>query len=522
MNHDYLIIGSGMAGLTLAALLAKSGKSVGLIEAHNVPGGYAHTFSRGDYHFCAHVHYIWGCAPGQPIYEILKHLGLEQDITFETLNKDGYDHAVLPDNQRVKIPYGFDKLIDNISAAYPDDKQNLEQFINIITQLNKEIRRIPHHINWWHYLTVGCRALTLYQYKDKTLQDVFDECHLSQEVQAALCANAGNFAAPPEVLSILAYTSLFCGYNEGAYYPTKHFKYFAERLLQVVTESEGCQVYFNTKITQFELNEQSVTAVVSEDGRRFTASNYICNMDPQKAANLIGIEKFPPAYRDALSYEYSPSAFIIYCGVNGIDLRDYGFGDFNIWHQEQWNMNTAWKEILKGNFSKTWMFLSTPSLKSPDTTSTPAGGQTLEIGVITDYQYFLDLRNASPESYATKKRELSDWMLDIVEEKYVPNLRDHLEVKEVGTPLTNERFCLSPYGNCYGSNVTPTNMSLSRLNSKTPWTNLFWCNASSGYPGVYGTMTTAAYLYAELTGETVLPDPLRIVPTDEAIAYASH
>lgn len=503
MEHDYLIIGSGMAGLTIAALLANSGKSVGLVEAHSVPGGYAHTFSRADYEFCAHVHYIWGCAPGQKLYQILQHLNLHNDITFTPLDPAGYDHAVLPDGKRIAIPCGFEQLQHNINHAYPGYEVQLKQFLTIINRLYQEVKQIPNHIHWWHYITIAPRCLTMWRYKDNTLQDVFNQCGLPQEIQAILCANAGDFGAPPNELSILAYVSLFAGYNEGAYYPTKHFKYFIERLTQVINAQPNCATYYNTQITGFEKHGKALSAVICEDGRRFTAKTFVCNMDPQKAASLIN-DDIPAADKAALNYEYSPSAYMIYCGVRGIDLRDYGFGNFNIWHQLQWDMNKAWKECLTGNFAKPWLFLSTPSLKTADKSSTPAGGQTLEVGFITSYQYFSEWYHQSPEYYHQKKLALSEHILDIVEEYYVPNLRKYLEVKEVGTPLTNERFVLSPYGNCYGSHLTPKNMGLKRLRAKSPWSNLYWCNASGGYPGIYGTMTTAAYLYADLTGDKIL------------------
>ncbi|MBI3632925.1 MAG: NAD(P)-binding protein [Candidatus Vogelbacteria bacterium] len=67
-KYDIVIIGTGMAALTFAALEAHSGKKVCMLEAHDVPGGYAHSFKYptkyGEFSFCAQVHYIWGCGPG--------------------------------------------------------------------------------------------------------------------------------------------------------------------------------------------------------------------------------------------------------------------------------------------------------------------------------------------------------------------------------------------------------------------------------------------------------------------------
>jgi C-3',4' desaturase CrtD len=48
---DVLVVGAGIAGLTAAALLAKQGRSVVLLEAHYQSGGCAGTFRRGPYVF---------------------------------------------------------------------------------------------------------------------------------------------------------------------------------------------------------------------------------------------------------------------------------------------------------------------------------------------------------------------------------------------------------------------------------------------------------------------------------------
>ena len=51
MDFDDVIIGSGMSGLTVASMLARRGRRVAVLEAHDAPGGYAHTFSMGAYRF---------------------------------------------------------------------------------------------------------------------------------------------------------------------------------------------------------------------------------------------------------------------------------------------------------------------------------------------------------------------------------------------------------------------------------------------------------------------------------------
>ena len=94
-------------------------------------------------------------------------------------------------------------------------------------------------------------------------------------------------------------------------------------------------------------------------------------------------------------------------------------------------------------------------------------------------------------------------MLKIIEQKHIPNLSRHLALKVVGTPTTNCDFCYAPFGNAYGSLMTPENVSPGRLKADTPWKNFYWCNASSGFASIYGTSLTGAKLYKELTGGIV-------------------
>lgn len=500
-HYDTVIIGTGMSALTAGALLAGAGHRVCMLEAHDVPGGMAHTFRMGEYHFCAQVHYIWGCAPGGRIYEFLRKIGLERDITFEPLDPDGYDRISLPDGKRVFIPCGFEKLIANIDQAYPGQGAAVRRFTDILQRLHAAIDSLPEQeLSWWKLLPRLPWLTSLLRYRHRTLQEVLDACGVAREAQAILVADAGDLMAPPRELSILAYCQLFSGYNSGAYYPTRHFRYFTERLARFITDHGG-HIFYETEVTGFHLDGDRVTSVECADGKRFHGDRFVCNMDPQKAAGMIGWEHFPPGFREPLGYSYSPSGMVIYLGLEGLDLREHGFGRFNTWHLEQWDMNAMWQEQQRHDFTRPWIFMSTPSLNTPDRSTTPPGGQILEVATYCEHEEFARLRRSSTHDYLKAKSALASKLLDIVERDYLPDLRQHIAVKVVGTPLTHEAYCHAPRGNAYGSMLVPQNIGLNRLKARTPFENLKWCNASSGFAGVHGTVGTGISLYEDLTGD---------------------
>ncbi|MEB3307045.1 MAG: C-3',4' desaturase CrtD [Cyanobacteriota bacterium] len=73
-RHEIVVIGAGIAGLTAAALLAKQGRKVLLVEAHHQSGGCAGTFRRGPYIFDVGATQVAGLEPGGSHSRLFRHL----------------------------------------------------------------------------------------------------------------------------------------------------------------------------------------------------------------------------------------------------------------------------------------------------------------------------------------------------------------------------------------------------------------------------------------------------------------
>jgi all-trans-retinol 13,14-reductase len=82
----------------------------------------------------------------------------------------------------------------------------------------------------------------------------------------------------------------------------------------------------------------------------------------------------------------------------------------------------------------------------------------------------------------------------------LPALSEAIVVKEVGTPLTNVRYGLSPEGSIYGRQQTVENV-LDRRSPKTPIPNLLLARAWVGGGGMstaLGSGRTAASIARQL------------------------
>ncbi|MEA5509973.1 NAD(P)/FAD-dependent oxidoreductase [Crocosphaera sp. UHCC 0190] len=509
MKIDYLIVGSGLSALVFGALMANAGKRVKILEAHEHPGGFGHSFTIGNkYTFNAQLHYVWDCGEGEPVNRVLKRLNLAKEVTFERYNPNGFDHMRMP-GFSLDIPSDSQELIGRLSALFPANTKQISQFISEIQTVSQGLKYLSPPLSplklFKHFSEVWCAI----KYVNKTLQDVFNQFQLPQAAQTLLALQWPDFLLPPEQLSFYAWVILFTGYQRGAYYPTKHFEFVINSLVNIIENNQG-EVLFNQEVTEFIVNNKTVTGVKTIDrlthqSHEFTGQTIISNLDPQKAAQMIGIEKFSRAVQNKLNYEYSPSNYVAYCVVKNLDLRDYGFGKWNTFHSEQQDLNKAFKQMYEEqDFSQLSFAITTPTLLTKEIRDCPEDCQVIQFLTVANYDYFKQLKEQDKKAYKQKKEEILNIMLDLVEKHYIPNLRQHIVLKMTGSPTTNERFCWCPQGNSYGSNLTPKQMGLGRLNYESSLNNFYFCNASSGYPGFAATFWTGAVLYQKLSGDLIL------------------
>src|SRR4051812_27193777 len=102
-EYDLVVVGGGMGGLATAALARRLGLRVALLEAHTRLGGCAGYFGRGPYTFDAGATALVGMAPGEPIGDFLRTIGLDVP-------------ALQTPSYRIHLPDRVLDIVDDASA----------------------------------------------------------------------------------------------------------------------------------------------------------------------------------------------------------------------------------------------------------------------------------------------------------------------------------------------------------------------------------------------------------------------
>ncbi|MBL4686447.1 MAG: NAD(P)/FAD-dependent oxidoreductase, partial [Nannocystaceae bacterium] len=316
-------------------------------------------------------------------------------------------------------------------------------------------------------------------------------------LQAILAGQSGDYLLPPGEVSFLLHVSLVVNYDRGAYYPEKHYSHLVDSITDVIRNRPGCDVFLEHEVDAIVTDGGRVTEVRTKNGQRFGAQRFISNIDPTKTAELTGTG-WTRAGSKRPRYAYSSSTFTIYLGIANIDLREHGFGSFNVWHYPHDDLNRIYRtQLVDHDLSDPWLFMSTPTLHTDAPGLAPPGNQILEIATSCDYAYFEALRRRSERDYSKAKTKIRDRILEIVEQRYIPGLRKNLSIRVAGTPLTNERYCWAPQGNAYGS-LLSADSAWPRVAPETPFDNMYMVNATAGFPSVSGTVGSGLRLFKQL------------------------
>ncbi len=127
-----LIIGAGVAGLAAGCYAQMNGFQSQIFELHDLPGGLCTAWERKEYVFDGCIHYLFGSAPDQPFNQVWQELGVLQNRPF--INHQEFMRIAQPDGRTFIAYCDPDRLEAHMKQLSPQDADLIEDFAEGVRQ----------------------------------------------------------------------------------------------------------------------------------------------------------------------------------------------------------------------------------------------------------------------------------------------------------------------------------------------------------------------------------------------------
>lgn len=501
---DYIVVGSGMGGMTTASLLASIGKRVLVIEQHYVPGGFTHTFKRKKWVWDVGVHAIGEVSDRDIIGRVLT--GLTDDKLKWASLGGTYDEFWFPGAH-----YDFadrkEAFRSQMHQAFPAERVGIDAYIRSLDKTAEVMRR--YYISRIFPPSVAAVSDNLVAPDAKALLTTTTEVELSKyitddKLKTVLTAQWGYYGVPPGQSSFAIHAMVARHFWHGAYYPVGGAQNIAHHLLKRVADAGGWTVT-STSVSELVLTGGVATGVRLEDGTVVRAKRVVSAIGALNTVRslLPESERNAPWARAISGLDSSPAHVCLYLGFEG-DIRGAGAGPANKWFYDTWSRTELEWNVADPKSRAQVLYCSFPSLKDPEHQAGPRGLQTGECVTFVPYDVFAPWKDERwrkrGEEYNDLKKGIEDRLLNQLLE-HMPELKKNLAYVELSTPISTEHFTRSVKGAIYGLAPVPRRYMTRELRPRTPVKNLFLSGSDVTAVGVIGAM--AGGLFSAISAEPI-------------------
>ena len=435
-----VVIGGGIGGLTTAALLARSGLDVTVLEAHVYPGGCAGTFFHQGYRFDSGATLPAGFYPGGPMDIVAQAVGIDR----WPVRRDDAAMAVhLPDGATV-TRYTDERRWEERRRAFGPEAEPFWHWQEATSdalwdlalrlptwppQTPSEIRTLLGDGLAWlgdaprRRLRPGL-ALDAVRPVAAHLRGASERLRLFVDAQLLIAAQTTS-----RHTNALYGASALDLPRRGVAHAEGGMGAIAETLVHAVRRNGG-QVHYRQEATRISVEGGRPIAVETKKGASFPADVVIANLPPWNIARLLGeqagrkLRALPPRPRKVWG------AFMLYAGLDGAAVP----GDSPLHHQvvigePMGNGNTVFLSL-----SPAW-----------DEGRAPQGRRTLTVSTHTELDPWWDLYEQDREAYEARKQRYTERVLAAAEVA-LPGLREAADLLLPGTPVTFQRFTRRQWG----------------------------------------------------------------------------
>jgi phytoene desaturase len=333
VRQKAVVIGAGVGGLASAALLARAGLEVTLLEKNESVGGRARLWKEGGFQF--DMGPSWYLMP-EVFDNFFALFGRDRERYYRLKSLSPYYRVFFAPQQKVDITSDRQQVLDLFESFEPGSARQLEKYLDRARYkydvamkefLYKSYGSVFEFLNA-RMLIEGTR-LNVFGRLDRSVRRFFKDRRARQILEYAMVFLGTSPQAAPALYSIMSHVDL----NLGVHYPIGGLSAVAAGIGRLA-EEQGVAILLNSDVRSIQV-EDGRARTVKTDGETFEADVVVVNGDYAFAeTNLLDPKHrtLPEAYWRRKVF--APSMFILYLGLN---KRLRNMVHHNLYFSEDWS-----------------------------------------------------------------------------------------------------------------------------------------------------------------------------------------
>lgn len=485
-RYDYAVVGGGVSGLTAALLLARSGKSVVLIERARTVGGSLCRFRRKGVPFDTGFHFTGGFSPDGLMVEMLDVLGLRDSITPVFLSRDRSNAFLFEDSGRMfYFPCGLDNIARTFDKYFPSERGGTRRYFDKVKAVCE--RTVSMDIE--NILLTG----DVLEEDFVSLQDVLDDLFENAHLKALLGAFCMCYGTPPCEVSFANHSRMCLALYESVARVAGGGEAMIEAFLGKLS-ALGVDVLCGREIAECaDIRGDRAHRFVLADGEEIAFDTCVFTIHPKCVLDILPRQMMSPAFQSRVA-DFQPSAgFFSVFGVLAEHEGNEGLEDGIVSLFPSPDVNALLSPDSGGDSALVLIH----SVEQVD----GAGVRTVsafEPSFPDEVEPWQDSRfGRRPPAYArykvAKAARIRERMGAVL-----PGGAAQFTLLDSASVLTFRDYLNTPDGSAYG---IKQKMGQFNLFGKLPVRNMYAAGQSSVLPGVVGAMMSAFFVARAVMGK---------------------
>lgn len=443
-NNSVIIIGAGFAGLSAGIYAQMNGYRTQIFEMHDLPGGLCTAWKRKGYTIDGCIHWLTGSSPQSGMYRYWEEIGLAQGREF--VNMDEYGRYETDDGRTLIFYTNVDKLEKHLLEFSPQDVEpirDLIQGIRIYLNFDLPPESGPLYKRLQKGLKLGLIMATKGREMQRWMKISVAEFALRFK-DPALCKALRELMFPEFSMTALLITFAYL-HNKNAGYPIGGSLPMSLALSKRYTNLGGI-IHYDRRVEKILVEGDKAVGVRLADGSEHRSGRVISAADGYTTIFKMLEGKYVDE-KTREPYEkwpiFQPLLFVG-VGVNRSFANE---------PQLVSGMNFPLRQPTEiGDAVRDRMSVH---IFNQDPTLAPAGKTSLVVMMPSSYEYWKELAQ-NQAAYQEKKDQVARTVVELLDQRF-PGISQQVEMVDVATPLTFERYTGNWKG-CYeGWLLTPQN-----------------------------------------------------------------